>query len=30
MQLIALFGAGLTFWLDRHPDRPEPRIECYC
>ena len=26
----ALFGAGLTLWLDRHPGRPEPRLECYC
>jgi hypothetical protein len=28
--LMALFGAGLTLWLDRHPERPDPRIECYC
>jgi hypothetical protein len=28
--LVALFGAGLTLWLDRHPGRPDPRIECYC
>jgi hypothetical protein len=29
-QFVALAGAGLTVWLDRHPERPEPRIECYC
>ena len=28
--LVALFAAGLTLWLDRHPGRAEPRLELYC
>ncbi len=29
-QIVALAGAGLAVWLDRHPDRPEPRVEVFC
>jgi hypothetical protein len=29
-QAIALAGAGLSRWLDRHPDAPDPRVEVYC
>jgi hypothetical protein len=29
-QVVALVGAGLARWLDRHPHMPEPRIEVYC
>ena len=29
-QIIALIGAGLAIWLDRHPNVPDPRVEIYC
>jgi hypothetical protein len=28
--VVALAGAGVALWLDRHPSRAEPRVECYC
>jgi hypothetical protein len=28
--VLALAGAGLARWLDRHPDQPDPRMEIYC
>jgi hypothetical protein len=28
--LVALFAAGTTYWLDRHPAKPDPRVEVYC
>jgi hypothetical protein len=30
VQLIALAGVGLAWWLDRHPTAPDPRLEIYC
>lgn len=27
---VALAGAGLARWLDRHPGVPDPRVEVYC
>jgi hypothetical protein len=29
-QLVALAGIGMSWWLDRHPKAPDPRIEIYC
>jgi hypothetical protein len=29
-QVVALFGAGLARWLDKHPNLPDPRVEVYC
>jgi hypothetical protein len=29
-QLVALIGAGMAVWLDRHPAAPDPRLEVYC
>jgi hypothetical protein len=28
--VLALVGAGLAIWLDRHPKAPDPRMEVYC
>jgi hypothetical protein len=30
VQFIALIGIGTTWWLDRHPSAPDPRVEVYC
>jgi hypothetical protein len=29
-QIIALAGIGTSWWLDRHPNAPDPRLEIYC
>jgi hypothetical protein len=29
-QMIAVIGAGMSIWLDRHPTAPDPRVEIYC
>jgi hypothetical protein len=29
-QIIALIGAGLAIWLDKHPSASDPRLEIYC
>ena len=30
VQIVAVAGVGLSWWLDRHPNAPDPRIEVYC
>jgi hypothetical protein len=30
VQAVALIGAGMTRWLDLHPNAPDPRVEVYC
>jgi hypothetical protein len=29
-QVIAVVGIGMAWWLDRHPNAPDPRLEIYC
>ena len=30
VQFIAVAGIGMAWWLDRHPNAPDPRLEIYC